>query len=101
MPSSDSSGVREAPLPVVPGCERMSALDNLIGHRYGSEDCHIFGSRPVTRTRQPPFLQGLLSLILQMTGPVAERERLKKGDDDRFLFGGQCPEAGRIPIGRA
>jgi hypothetical protein len=48
-----------------------------------------------------PLLQRLLSLILQVIGAVAERERLKKGDDNRFLLGGQCPEAGRIPIRRA
>jgi len=35
-----------------------------------------------------------------VTGTVAERERLEKGDDDRFLFGGQGREAGRIPIRR-
>ena len=30
----------------------------------------------------------------------AEREHLEKGEDDRFLLGGQRPEAGRIPIRR-
>src|SRR6266581_1154617 len=35
MPSSDSSGVREAPLPVVPGCERMSARVTLRSYLAG------------------------------------------------------------------
>src|SRR2546422_1387826 len=35
MPSSDSSGVREAPLPVVPGCERMSVRVTLLSYLAG------------------------------------------------------------------
>ena len=35
-----------------------------------------------------------------MSGAVAEREYLEKGYDDRFLLGGQRPEAGWIPIRR-
>jgi len=35
MPSSDSSGVREAPLPVVPGCERMSVRVTLASYFAG------------------------------------------------------------------
>src|SRR5262252_5599970 len=35
MPSSDSSGEREAPLPVVPGCERMSVRVTLLSYFAG------------------------------------------------------------------
>ena len=35
MPSTDSSGVREAPLPVVPGCERMSVRVTLLSYLAG------------------------------------------------------------------
>ena len=35
MPSSDSSGEREAPLPVVPGCERMSVRVTLLSYLEG------------------------------------------------------------------
>src|SRR5438876_9995272 len=35
MPSSASSGVREAPLPVVPGCERMSVRMTLLSYLAG------------------------------------------------------------------
>jgi hypothetical protein len=35
VPSSDSKGVREAPLPVVPGCERMSVRVTLRSYLAG------------------------------------------------------------------
>src|SRR5207248_11468892 len=35
MPSSDSSGAREAPLPVVPGCERMPVRVTLTSYFAG------------------------------------------------------------------
>jgi hypothetical protein len=76
------------------------SLDDVIVHRCGSEGGHIFGSRPVACAGQPRFLQCQPRVIRHLTGAVAERERLEKGDDDRFLLGGQCREARRIPIRR-
>ena len=54
------------------------SLDVAIGRRCGAEGGHIFGSRPVARAGQPPFLQRLLRVILHMTAAVAERERFEK-----------------------
>ena len=76
------------------------SLDDVIAHWCGSEGGHIFESRPMACAGQPPFFQGLRRVVPQMTGAIAERERLEKGDDDRFLFGSQGREAGRIPIRR-
>src|SRR5262249_45475553 len=77
-----------------------SSLDETIGRWCRAESRRIFGSRPVAGTGEPPLFQRLLSVLLHMTGAVAERERLEKGDDNRFLVGGKRGEAGRVPIPR-
>jgi hypothetical protein len=74
----DSSARCRAPLlaKAAGSVRRYPALSTAIGHRRGSEDGHIFGSRPVTCAGQPPFLQRLLRVLPHMTGAVAEHKVL-------------------------
>src|SRR5213080_4286052 len=54
MPSSDSSGVREAPLPVVPGCERMSVRVTLLSYLAGVLVIVVDEGRHRTLFRETP-----------------------------------------------
>src|SRR5262245_53306132 len=122
MPSSDSSGVREAPLPVVPGCERMSVrvtlLSCLAGLPYSlipAPGTFIDGgtsggstasaclappaTRPLAASNPTPGLMKLRldsSIVPLPATPCvqrpSDRDRTKPEDDDSQDDDGEAPE---------
>src|SRR5258708_11768060 len=81
MPSSCSSGVREAPLPVVPGCERMSVRVTLPSYFAGlpyslmpAPGAFIEGATAGGSTASAPFTP----LAARPLAASAPRPRLSK-----------------------
>jgi hypothetical protein len=68
------------------------SLHESLSDRRGAEGGHIFRAWPEARAGQPPFLQGLLRVIVYLTGAVAERERLEKGNDHSFSYAFRRPD---------